>query len=85
MVWSPMKKLWCLKKIPRPCVEPARDGTFGAFFFMPRMKKRAHRGIIIDFNTLDNLKPPLQHINSCSSLHRRNGARTLGGKPSLII
>jgi hypothetical protein len=29
--------------------------------------------------------PPSQHINSCSSLHRRNGARTLGGKPSLII
>jgi hypothetical protein len=28
--------------------------------------------------------PPSQHINSCSSLHRRNGARNLGGNPSLI-
>jgi hypothetical protein len=32
---------------------------------------------LIDMNTMDNLKPPSQHINLCSSLHRRNGARTV--------
>jgi hypothetical protein len=44
--------------------------------------------VTIDINPLDSLKPPggpSQHISSCSSLHKRNGARNLGGKPPYLL
>jgi hypothetical protein len=43
------------------------------------------RRLSIDMNTLDNLNRPSQHISACSSLHKRNGALTLGRKQPRII